>query len=269
MISSAQLIQDMSSTDYHKSPAIGSTSLKYLLRSPAHYIEKMRAPDEATPAMKFGTDSHSAILEPSKFRADYIITPDVDRRTKEGKASWEQFQVIAQNKTVITHDQHDKMQGMIKAIETHPYASKLIKSGHSEQSYFWTDEKTGVDCKCRPDFLREGHIVVDIKTTYDASPETFAKTVANFGYHISAAHYLDGVSAVTGKTYDTFVFVAIETAAPFAIGVYILDESSLEKGRELQRRALGVFAECKRTGIYPGYDEHIQAIALPAWAWGA
>ena len=40
----------------------------------------------------------------------------------------------------------------------------------------------------------------------------------------------------------------------------------LDKARAENRRLLNLYAECKRTGIWPGYPAGISHINLPRWA---
>jgi hypothetical protein len=40
----------------------------------------------------------------------------------------------------------------------------------------------------------------------------------------------------------------------------------IDKARSDNRRLLNLYAECKRTGNWPGYQSGIQIVNLPAWA---
>ncbi len=65
--------------------------------------------------------------------------------------------------------------------------------GLAEQSYWWKHRETGLQCKCRCDYVIDD-MVIDLKTTGEggASPDKFTKTIVNFQYHMQAAHYLQG-----------------------------------------------------------------------------
>jgi exodeoxyribonuclease VIII len=62
------------------------------------------------------------------------------------------------------------------------------------------------------------------------------------------------------------VFVAVETEYPFAANAFMLDEESLEAGRQKYRKNLRTYAECERTNTWPGYSTGIDVIRLPQWA---
>jgi hypothetical protein len=47
--------------------------------------------------------------------------------------------------------------------------------------------------------------------------------------------------------------------------VYALTGDDLTRAWDEYQRHLQRFAECKRTGIWPGYDGKIQTLTLPAW----
>jgi hypothetical protein len=63
-----------------------------------------------------------------------------------------------------------------------------------------------------------------------------------------------------------FVFAAVESDWPHVAAPYMLDDDVLEAARRENRRLLNRYAECKRTGIWPGYPAGIQQISLPKWA---
>jgi hypothetical protein len=99
-----------------------------------------------------------------------------------------------------------------------------------------------------------------VKTTEDASPAGFARSVATFRYHVQAAHYLAGTQ---GKR---FVFIAIEKKAPFAVAVYELDPVSLEVGEIARMADLLTYQMCDSSGQWPGYGNEIAPLTLPSWA---
>lgn len=251
--------------EYHAIPAANKSGLDLINQSPAHYIHEKLNPSGPTPAMEFGSAFHDALLLPTEFTSRYVAAPKFDKRTKEGKAGHEAFSIANAGKKLVAPDDLESMKGMAEAIKSHPEASKYLSAGTSELSCFWKDAEFDVLCKARPDLLLEGGIIVDIKTTNDASFKEFQKSIANFRYHVQAAWYLDGVSRHHAA--DSFVFIAVEKKPPYAVAVYMLDEASIEKGREVYRQDLATYAECLKNNKWPAYSSELQVMNLPAWSW--
>lgn len=252
----------MPNAEYHSHPAIGSSLLKKVLRSPAHYLSAKENPQESTPAMEFGTHVHEAILEPQKFKDSVAVMPNFAGAGSVAKR--DDWKASNRDKRIISQEDLDKVRQIDAAVKRHKIASRLLDQGKPEESYFAILD--GQVCKARPDYLRDGHIIVDIKTTGDASIREFSKAIANFDYHLSAAFYLDVVSATLGETYDEFLIIAVEKTPPYAVAVYLLDQGTIDAGGFLYKKALSTLLECKQTNNYPSYPESIQPIALPSWA---
>jgi hypothetical protein len=261
----------LSNDEYHASEGISKSGLDLIAKSPLHYwakyIDPQREPRDPTPSMRLGTAIHAAVLEPDRFAVEYRVAPDVDRRTKEGKAAFETFQQIcAESKaTPISASDFEICKAVSRQVRSHPTAQMLFDTGAAEQSAYWIDDETGVLCKCRPDWLTR-QVVVDLKSTTDASPQAFQRSAYAYRYHVQAAWYLDGLAAATGKRRDVFVFAAFEKDPPFACAFYYADESMIAAGRAEYRALLRQYAECLQTGKWQGYPIELQALTLPGWA---
>lgn len=110
------------------------------------------------------------------------------------------------------------------------------------------DAKTGVYCRIRPDFLRiDDGMIVDLKTSIDASAKGFRSSIQKFGYSFQAAMYSAGFEAITGEPLQHFLFAVVEKSPPFAAAVYRLDETALAVGRKQYRKALRLFADCSQS----------------------
>jgi hypothetical protein len=81
------------------------------------------------------------------------------------------------------------------------------------------------------------------------------------GYHVQAAHYLNGLEA------EKFIFIAVEKSYPFAVAVYELDASALLEGGSLAFRDLRRIATCRGLDEWPGYSQEITTLSLPMWAY--
>jgi hypothetical protein len=247
----------ISNADYHRDPALGSTSLKTLAtRTPAHYQHDKQHP-KFSDAFTLGTAAHSLILEGS---TEDIVVVDADnwltKAAKEAKAA-----ALAEGKQPLLTREWWQVRTMRDAVMGHPLARAAFTDHKAEQSVFWDED--GQTYKCRPDAWKPG-LLVDLKTTVNADPNEFGKTAHNFGYHQSAAHYIDGVKAVTGEELP-FHFVLVEKTAPYLVSVVELDIEAVNIGRQLNDRAKRIYRECVESNTWPGYQSP-DLISLPMWA---
>jgi hypothetical protein len=282
------LYRDMPADLYHRIQAMSASGLRRMRKSPAHYygltLDPARPAEVPTPAMLNGTLVHCCIFEPEEVDKRYIVVPsDAPRRpssvqrnakkpspeTLEAIAWWDEFARRAAGATVVEQEQIDAARLQAAAVRALPEVGALLTDGEGETSAFWIDEETGELCKCRPDWVSpagEGVIILDGKTAFDASPEGFAKTAWNMDYTLQAAWYSDGYTAATGKPVHGFVFGAVENSWPHQAAPYMLDDEVMAWARRENRRLLNLYAECRRTGQWPGYAQTVQPITMPAWA---
>ena len=247
---------DMPAAQYHAVDALSKSMMSKILKSPAHYLATLEEHQEPTKAMNMGTAIHTAVLEPQLYsQVVAVIPPDIDGRNKDGKA-WKEAH---KSRIHLTHAEDIDVQGVANSVRRHPFWD-IVRLDHKiEASVFAQDEQTGLALKARPDLWIEGHTLIDIKTTDDASPEAFLRTIASFGYHIQAAHYM----AMTGA--DNFIFVAVERKAPYAIGIYKLDAEWLQAGENLRRKAISTLHECRALDSWPAYPTATQTLSCPKW----
>ncbi len=254
---------------YEAIPGANYSLLKHFARSPMHARYEMTHPKEPTDAMELGTAIHTAVLEPERFAAEYVHAPKVDRRTKEGKATWAAFESDHPGRDYLADDEWAQCEGMAAAVRAHPLASQLLYGqGRNEVTIVWKDAKTGLLCKGRLDRFTQfmgWSVVIDLKSARDASQWAFQAAMARLAYHSQVAYYLDGLRALADMD-RRFLIVSVESDPPHGIMVYELDDQALAEGRAAYRRHLDQYAECVRTGVWPGYREGIWPLSLPRWA---
>ena len=265
----------MDNAAYHAHAAISKSHLDLIARSPLHYwaryLDPDRQPLEPTPAMRLGTALHTHVLERSRWDEEIAVAPQCDRRTKAGKEAFASFEANAAGKTVITCDDAEVVMAMGRSVMRHPGAAMLLGlPGKAETTHMWTDATYGIECKCRPDWLTEdGTIMVDLKTTRDASPRGFRRSIADYRYWVQAGWYLHGVEQVTGKRPDQFIFICVESTAPHASAVYAADAEMIERGYQQAMDDLGKLAACRAADSWPSYSDQIEPIGLPGWMTGS
>jgi len=264
---------DLSNEEYHAHSATSKSSLDLISRSPLHYwsryLDPKRIASEPTAAMLLGTAVHTHVLELDAWDSRYVAAPAaVDRRTKAGKEQWETFRKEAGGRDIISRDDHELVHAMGLAVSKHRAAAWLLHGlpGKPETTHMWFDKETGIQCKCRPDWLSDdGKTIVDLKTTEDASPKEFQRSIAKWGYHRQASWYLDGVEQSTGTRPEQFIFVCVEKKAPYAVAVYVADPLMIEAGAKETGAALRKLAECKASDKWPSYSDEVELISLPPW----
>lgn len=260
----SKIIFDMPNATYHASEAISKSGLDKIARSPAHY---KHPPDdkESSEALILGSAFHDFVLLPDVFKKTYVVLPeDFNSRTKAGKAEIAEFKKAG--KVILKADWMHSIDGMAASIKRHPKASKLLQNGKPEVSIFWVDSDTGLDCRCRPDFIHDSGILVDLKSTVDASPAAFSASAAKFRYHVQDAFYSEGYKQATGSFPRGFVFVAVEKKTPFGVGCYELDDEAKALGRFLFETDLNTLLKAKTSNNWPSYSDEIENLSLPAWA---
>jgi len=252
--------------EYRAIDALNWSSLKFYAKSPAHYRENVDNPQEQTAAMLLGSAVHCLCLEPVLFDQQYAVAPDVDRRTKAGKEQWALFEDEHQGKNILTFEQSTLARGMAASV-LDGKAGKLIGlCSERELTLTWEDQFTGLQCKSRLDAVDlVNGLAVDIKTTEDASQQSFSRTVYNYLYHGQAAFYLEALRQ-NGFMINRFIFLAVEKKPPFAKALYLCSDELLASGRILYQECLSKHAECLAVNEWPGYPETIHTIDLPVWA---
>jgi len=257
------IYDDLPADQYHADPAYSFSAIKQAMRSPAHLKAWLTAPPEQTPAMRIGTLTHLAVLQPDLFGSTTAVAPIVDRRTKEGKSIWEQFQAQNTGKEIITNDEREQLTAMRDSVRIHPAASALLGEGTAEVSVFNQCVETGLPLKARMDWVRE-NAIVDLKTTEDASPAGFAKSVSNYRYDLQAAHYRRMLK-LQGRGDLPFYLIAVEKEAPFAVAVYRLDEGDLTLADMQMQQQLRAIASCCEFNSWPAYSREVETLTLPKW----
>lgn len=255
----------VSSEDYHAAKDwLSQSVLKEILRSPAHAQEELKNPQEPTPALHFGTAVHLACLEHSSEFKRVVESPVFNLRTTAGKEEAAAFEKEHAGRVIVSKDDMTHIRAIREAVYAHPFARKLLEDSETELSCYWNDEETGLKRKCRPDLIHASGLIGDIKTTADASLREFQRSLWNFRYDFQAASYVDGVERF--HEVRNFVFIVAEKKPPYGVAVYAIDEAGLKRGNQDYRKAMALWAECAKSGVWPAYSQEVQSISVPNWA---
>lgn len=264
---------------YHADPdSLSSSGARQLLSTtPAKFHYLRQNPPKPKKEYDFGHLAHLFVLGEGSDIA--VLDPAVHGLGKDGKPSaspastamWKAAAAEARdNGQVPVHiDEYAKAKQMAAAVHAHPVAGKLLTGGYAELSGYWRDAATGIRLRYRPDYLvqlPDGRIVcIDYKTSADASPAHVAKVSIDYGYIQADPWYRDGLIANDVSDDPGFVFVFQEKDPPYLVSVLQHHPDDVQRGRELNRAAIDLYAHCVEHDDWPGYGDGIHQIRMPGW----
>jgi exodeoxyribonuclease VIII len=234
--------------------------------SPRHARDRMLNGGDDSDCKAKGSCVHAALLEPERFAAEYAIGPDVKLNTKAGKEEWEAFVAANPGRFHVRGADGVDLLAMRAAVWSHPAARNLLRrrSG-TEVSVVWDDAATGVRCKARLDLPCVGiGVLADLKSTRSAARRAFRRSIRDYGYRLQLAFYMEGAAA-RGVAFDEAAIVAVESARPYGVQVFQMDQADLEYGRQQFRAVLPTWAECAALppgAEWPGYPVTPQLISV-------
>lgn len=254
--------------EYAAWKALSRTNLVDLARSPAYFCWRRANEVEPTAPMDLGVAIHTAVLEPERFDQEYaILAEEVDRRTKDGRATWEAFERANRGRKLLRSRDGLACVSIATALRGGSAAATLIQAGRHEVSLLWRDEGTGLLCKARADVLGEGRhgpLIIDLKSTQNAQPHAFSRSISRDGLYMQAAHYLAGLDAL-GHPGGQFLFVAYETSPPFWSSVHRLSTRFIDLARQERETLLQAYRFCEENGAWPDHGHVVHTVEPPAW----
>lgn len=244
--------------------SISSSGLRKIFsESPAHYwcespLNPDREDDEtATKSMILGQATHHLLLGEKRFKDRFVVRPDTIGGEKwHGSRNsckiWLKDQA-AKNLTVITADMVVHIRGMAKSLASEPLIKAGILNGRIEQSLIWKDLKTGVWLKARPDAIPGDSLdFADIKTTTSVMWDALQRTIRDYGYYQQGALIAEGCEHVLKTPINSFTLIFVESKPPYCVEIVTLKDVDIQRGMKANRAALNKFAECYKTGVWPG-----------------
>ena len=263
-------IYDMTLEEYHADPALSSSGARAIMppSCPARFRWDKDHPEEPNRVFDIGKVAHRLVLG----RGDQVVViPHKDYRKAEPREMRDA--AYAAGKVPVLTAEFDACQEMAAALERHRFpgkdfgAGKLFQAGTPERSIFWRDQETGIMCRARPDFLpANGPIYGDYKTCVSAALGDLTRAMINFGYYQQMAWYSDGIRALDIHDDPQPLFTFQEKAAPYLIVVAQPEPDALVWGDIQNAKARAVFAECVRTGTWPGYADDVVTLEMPGFA---
>jgi hypothetical protein len=269
---------DMTAADYHAdccpAPSLSQSIAKVLLdRSPKHAWTRhprlnphYRADDDTK--YDIGNIAHRILLGRGKDLRPVIAD---DWRTK---AAREQREAAAAEGMLGVLEKD-----LVRAGEMAVAAGRQIseagfgadwkdRSGDGEAVIAWREND--IWFRAMIDWLsKDRRRVWDLKTTSaSAAPHELGKKMANDGWHIQAAMHERGLDVLDPRNAGRreHYFVCLETEPPYAMTIARIPESALHIGRRQLNIAIAIWADCMRTGNWPGYCPEVQVPEFPGFA---
>lgn len=260
----AAALLDITPAEYHALDRFSSSRARVLIeRSPLH-ARNMRH-EEPTEEQERGTLIHQLVLGKG---SGFAALPFDEYRTKEAKAARDEARASGMVPVKEKHFEPAKATAaaIVKGLEERG----VTLDGQSEAPIVW--DEGGVACKALLDHLLIGGeyapCVLDLKTTDNASAEAIARTAERFLYGVQVAAYIRAVEALRPSAAGRvdFLHAWCETSPPYAVHVTRPAGAFLELGRRRWDRAVRAWAECLRTGRFPGYGSGVGILMAPGWA---
>lgn len=265
----------MTRDEYNHLPGIRRSTLVHMKKSPKHYHHAVNVGFEKTEAMFFGIMFHTFVLEPLKFKKEYVLY-DLSKRANpsmtmaaNANKEWHNQQMESMDSLgqhPVTPEQLEQMKSMRDSLFSEPEILELLTyPGQFEKAFQWTDEETGLQCKCLVDKdLPKLDLIIDLKTCKSAEFDKFTRDAATYDLDFQTAYYLDGTKR------KNMAFLCVENTEPFACSLFYPDPDEFTAfGRDSYKRCLAAVKDCQETDKWPSYSYWSPrggySLELPVW----
>jgi len=289
MIKFSDGIHNISNAEYHAAEGVSRSSLMLFNKSPYHYwykvISGLATKEEPTKSMSLGDAFHALLLEPERFKTDYLVYPELEKLPEKvllkdvGKEQFnaykklvaeiknrndallDEFSILSEGKTVIPQSIFLEANKMVSLFYTHTDVSNYLEGCVFEQSIFWTDEETGLQFKARPDAWG-GQLIMDIKTARDLSTRRIEYSAIEYGYFLQSGMIHEGCKAI-GMPIKAFGTIAVENKEPYVPRFLPMSDESLSIGINTFHRHKKTLKRCLETNRWPAYE--LEELNCPRW----
>jgi hypothetical protein len=198
------------------------SALKLLAKKPHKFYRRwiLGEPvpdDDGTEAMEFGTNAHLALLEPDEWLRRVRLQPLPKKANMKMQAFYELWRkVLAERDAVspladpisVKFNDFYRLCCIRESVQQNVWARQLLEApGKNEQTILWCDRETGLMLKVRldrfgkvawpgSDWIPDGWVIPDLKTSKDPSKAAFGKDAFNLDYDFQAAFYTDAAEAL-------------------------------------------------------------------------
>lgn len=248
---------------------MGRSSLMDFLPCPRRW--KNGGVEKSSSSLDWGTNIDSAILTPDSFTEKFTIAPETYPASDGSNKPWTRQAKFckeweakrnAAGITVLKQDEYDEVQQALSAFQRNTFAMDILKASKKQVMVigFYCDESTGlqIPVKCLIDFQPvTGRMLGDYKSSQSAAPGSFEGSIFEYAYDVQAWLSLQLWNTATGEHRDGWQFLVQENKPPFEMpdvqpAIYE-GGSFMELGNARGIRALKLYAQCVKTGVWLSY----------------
>lgn len=195
-----------------------------------------------------------------------------DAGRKQGKR-WTEFLENHPDEALYKPGEWFDLLSMRRELRANPLSRQILfgpksPNRHTEFSIRAVDRATGLTVQTRLDFchqMLDGVLVVDLKSSRDASPSAWNRQAEKDGLHVQAAIQVGLAQLYFGREVE-FRFCVVQKDAPYRVEVFELEPEFIEIGVEDYLRDIRRFAECVNSGHwYPKSFGEVQKLKTPAY----
>jgi hypothetical protein len=223
----------------------------------------------------------------------WIAKPEgINRRTKAGQAEWDEFVSdcalkdlkivddsdfaramdyvdLVEGRTVLDEQAYADAVACVQALNNHPEFAAIMEQPRRVEVPF-EFELFGHRFKAKPDAIIDSmKLILDIKTTDDASPHRWQWSAVDYGYHRQQYIYREALHKAKSEWYR-FVFAVVEKPKPSTRGIpptvalYELDDATMEMGEQDTWRLVQDYEDRTANGWWQQpYSSGIVPLRLP------
>jgi len=249
-----------------KSKAVSKSMICAFSPDPAAW--KAAPPRTTTKAMQAGSLFDCLLTEPDEMENRFVVSPFDSFRTNEAKV-WK-AEVEASGVSVITGDDIKTAHAQLAAVMAKPESRNIIENSRKQVAFRY-NTKHGFASKGLIDLApNNDDCLVDLKTCEPRaldSQRSLQKHIAQWGYHIQAGSYCEGMSIASGAEIFRFKFIFVSSAPPFRVAVIELPLAAILFGADQYRAGVAKFANCIKTNTWPSIWDGEVELDLPQYAY--
>lgn len=218
------------------------------------YIDCKMPRRESSAAMDAGTAVHAVLLEGGELEDHVRLVPD-DCLTSAGAINGKRLAELKSQTHGIVYvkaPEFGRISSIIESVRKVAPEMGIATAAGKEQSVYWTDSASGLDCRCKPDWYCElsGDRIIchDLKVTSTVNPWDWGRLADRFRYWLQDAHYTAGLEKATGRRVVDFIFWVVEDQYPFRVLRRAYSQDDRKSARQWHANRMCELAACYQTG---------------------